>query len=118
VREIHDEREPPPGHGPDENPVVIFPSYIKQLFDPALQAIWGHAAKALDAAEKVTFVGYSLPSADVAVRALINPLRRKLLDHEAEITVVNPDAKHLETWKDFLGNGVECVLRTAKEFYR
>lgn len=117
VREIHDRKEPAPGHGPDENPVVIFPSYIKQLSDPALRVIWGQAARALDEAKKVTFVGYSLPSADVAVRALINPLRRKLLDHEAEVRVVNPDPTHLETWKEFLGNGVECVPKTAKEFF-
>jgi hypothetical protein len=69
---IYDKNELPLGSGPDENPLLIFPSYLKQLEGPILQSIWDQAARALTQAEEVTFVGYSLPLADVAVRALIN----------------------------------------------
>ncbi len=116
--EIHDAKEPPPGHGPNLNPVILFPSYLKQLNDPVLRSIWEQAAEALNQAKEVTFVGYSLPSADVAVRVLINPLRQKLADKKTEAIVVNPDKNVLASWKDFLGDSVKCVPEKARKHYQ
>jgi len=114
---IQDRTAPPSGSGPDENPIIIVPSYLKQLEDPVLQSIWDQAATALTNADEVTFVGYSLPSADVAVRVLLNSLRQRLLNDDFAVTVVNPDKAVLDRWRTFLGDRINAAPKTAQMFY-
>ncbi len=115
---IHDSKCPPSGHGPDLNPVVVLPSYLKQLEDEKLQAIWDQAASALYSSDRIEFVGYSLPAADVAIRALLNPVRKRLADAKCSVTaVVANDAQAEERWKRFLGSGVAVVKKTAGEYF-
>ena len=116
--ECHHADEPPAGHGPDMNPIVVFPSYLKQLDDPILQSIWDQAGTALHTATSITFVGFSLPKADVAIRALLNPIRRRLSDGMCEVTVlVASDSQAEKRWKRFLGDRVQIIKKTAKEFF-
>ena len=116
--ECHHADEPPPGHGADMNPVVVFPSYLKQLDDPILQSIWDQAGTALHTATNITFIGFSLPKADVAIRALLNPVRRRLSDGMCEVTVmVASDSQAEKRWKRFLGDRVQIIKKTAKEFF-
>jgi hypothetical protein len=116
--ELHHADEPPAGHGPDTNPVVAFPSYLKQLDDPILQSIWDQAGTALNKATNITFVGFSLPRADVAIRALLNPVRRRLSDGMCAVTaVVASDSEAEKRWKRFLGDKVQIVKKTAKQFF-
>lgn len=97
---------------------MVFPSYLKQLDDEVLQSIWDRAAKALYSSGHITFVGYSLPLADVAVRALLNPIRKRLSEGKCSVTVViGTDAQAETRWKAFLGSEVEVVKKTAKEFF-
>lgn len=115
---IRDASCPPSGHGPDVNPVVAFPSYLKQLEDEKLQAIWDQAASALYSSDRIEFVGYSLPAADVAIRALLNPLRRRLADGACSVTaVVARDARSEQRWREFLGPDVDVVKKTAREYF-
>ena len=44
---VRDSNCPPTGDGPDLNPVVVFPSYLKQLEDEKLQGIWDQARRPL-----------------------------------------------------------------------
>ena len=116
--EYHHADEPPAGHGPDVSPVVVFPSYLKQLDDPILQSIWDQAGTALYTATRITFVGFSLPKADVAIRALLNPVRRRLSEGMCEvIVIVASDSQAEMRWKRFLGDRVQVVRKTAKEFF-
>ncbi len=116
--ECHHADEPPAGHGPDMNPVVVFPSYLKQLDDPILQSIWDQAGTALHTGTRIAFVGFSLPKADVAIRALLNPVRRRLSDGMCEVTVVvASDSQAEKRWKRFLGDRVQIIKKTAKEFF-
>lgn len=116
--EIHDIECPQPGHGPDLHPVVVFPSYLKNLEDEVLQAIWDQAARALYSSDRITFVGYSLPAADVAIRALLNPIRKRLADGNCSVTAVVGDDSHAERrWKTFLGHGVIVLKKTARDFF-
>ena len=114
---VRDKNSPAPGSGPDTNPVVIFPSYLKILEGSILQSIWEQASSALDNAEKVVFVGYSLPLADIAIRTLINPLRRRIAAQEAQVIIVNPNRMDLERWKEFLGDSITVVCKRAEEYW-
>lgn len=117
IHRIRDRNAPPDGSGPDLNPVIIVPSYLKQLDDATLQSIWIQAATALNNADEVTFVGYSLPAADAAIRVLINPLRQRLTQGAVSVSVVDPNKATLTRWTDCLGEHVNAVEHTARMFY-
>lgn len=114
---IRDKNEPAPGGGPPENPMTIFPSYLKQIEGPIMQSIWDQAVHALNHAEELIIIGYSLPSADVAVRALINPVRQRFNQTAIKVTIVDPSNMVLQRWREFLGDGVRLVPKTAKEHF-
>lgn len=71
---------------------------------------------ALNNADEVTFIGYSLPPADIAIRVLLNHLRQKLARNDIEVTVVDPYKPVLDRWKNFLGDRAKTILKTAKDF--
>lgn len=91
-------------YGPDEiNPIMIYPSYLKQLGNNELQIIWDKARCALIRAKEVTFVGYSLPDADMAVRVLLNPLKKRLRQNKVQVNIVlgpPPDKDFYFDWED------------------
>ena len=67
--------------------LILPPSYVKDLRNPVVSMIGSEIEQELRIAKKVVFVGYSLPDADVHVRALF----AKSLSRDTQIVVVNPD---------------------------
>lgn len=64
-------------------------------------------------ADEVVVVGPSLPTAEVAVRALLNPLRFRLGKEQVQVRVVDPSKATLERWREFLGDPVRLERREA-----
>jgi len=52
-------------------PVIIAPSVYQDIINPHLQAIWTNAYHVLETADRWVFIGYSLPTEDLAVRSLL-----------------------------------------------
>jgi hypothetical protein len=50
--------------------LLVAPSMIRDIRDPSLLAIWQAALEAMRLAQRWVFVGYSLPSEDLAIRSL------------------------------------------------
>lgn len=73
------------------------------------------ASLALTKAAEIRIVGASLPSADVAIRALLNPLRFRVEDGSARVMIHNPDKKTHITWMSFLGGGITTLLLKTGE---
>lgn len=94
----------PPPIGRPTNPLLLHPSFLKQLAGSELQEIWAQADAALRAADSIRVVGYSLPPADSAVRALLNTLRWRGDRGEATIYVSDPNAEARRRWSEFLGS--------------
>jgi hypothetical protein len=92
-----------PSIGPEEAPVLLYPSYLKRLDNKELQAVWHSAKRALDEADQIEIWGYSLPSSDTAVRTLLNVLVFRLEEQEIEVVVHNPNAEARQRWDEFLG---------------
>lgn len=65
-------------------PEIITPTMLKILNNKLFREIWADAATALADAEKIIFVGYSLPLADFEIRYLL----RKHIKRDAIIEVV------------------------------
>jgi hypothetical protein len=57
-------------HSPLEM-VLVAPSFVRNVREPSLRAIWQRTFEALRSSTRWLFVGYSLPPEDVAVRSLL-----------------------------------------------
>jgi NAD-dependent SIR2 family protein deacetylase len=51
--------------------VLVAPSFVRRYQDRNLLSVWRSATEALRLADEWIFIGYSLPSEDVAIRALL-----------------------------------------------
>lgn len=96
-----------PSYGPEEDPVLLYPSYLKKLDNKELQTVWQAAKRALDEADEIEIWGYSLPASDTAVRTLLNVLAFRLEQEEAAVVVHNPNAEARARWAEFLGPRVQ-----------
>lgn len=84
---------------------LIMPTYIKDLTNPQYKIIWQNAGIEISEADKLVFIGYSLPNADFEMRQLLSRMTRK----KAEIEVVDYCDEHGENrikthWERFFGN--------------
>jgi hypothetical protein len=81
------------GCGSPVRPIMITPTYRKDYRNPHVARVWYEADRLLRAAERVVFIGYSLPEDDVEVIYL---LRRGLAHLPPDrITVVGYDPEQL-----------------------
>jgi hypothetical protein len=108
------------GRGLRTRPVIIPPVYSKFGLRRAVEPVWNQAEEELERAERIVFVGYSLPQADADARQLF---ARGLAGNERAgwIDVVNPGpepfqryvelaaAKELRRFRD-----VETLLASAR----
>lgn len=93
----------------DVKPVMVYPSFLKQLEGLQIQSVWYSAAKALDKADEIHIIGYSLPESDTAVRTLLNTVRFRLEKDVLKVIVDDPDSETRQRWGNFLGEKV--ILR-------
>lgn len=120
-RDICDSNAPPDGSGPDKDPMIITPSYLKSFDSPVLETISGQASEALNKASKVTFVGYSLPQGDKAIRGLLNPLKKRIKDKKVQVKVIvgkNCGREIISRWQQFFGNNIEIIRENASDYFK
>ncbi|MHB1613472.1 MAG: SIR2 family protein [Actinomycetes bacterium] len=87
---------------PGRVPFVVPPSasksgYYRNLF---VREIWQQAHQALEAAEHVVVIGYSLPLTDLTV---VDMLRDALVGSESHVTIVDPSADQVRQRLEHLG---------------
>jgi hypothetical protein len=96
-----------PQLGPDRSRVLAYPSFLKRLEGVEMQSLWHSAAKALETAQEVEFVGYSLPESDLAIRVLLGTLRFRLECGKVSVTVRDPNGMVFDRWRTFLGKQIK-----------
>lgn len=84
---------------------LIMPTFIKDLSNPQYKIIWQNAGVEISEADKLVFIGYSLPSADFEMRQLLSRMVRKT----ANIEIVDYCDSEREAdlkihWKKFFGS--------------
>lgn len=84
---------------------LIMPTYIKDLSNPQYKVIWQNAGIEIAEADKLVFIGYSLPNADFEMRQLLSRMTRKnaaveVVDYCGDQKLKNSIEKH---WKKFFG---------------
>jgi hypothetical protein len=72
------------GDSPILEPLLISPTFLKELDNTHIQMIWHNAYVDLCEAQKLVFIGYSLPEADYHLRTLL----KRAIRRDAEITIV------------------------------
>jgi hypothetical protein len=99
---------------------LIMPTFLKDLSNPQYKLIWQNAGIELSEAEKIVFIGYSLPSADFEMRQLLS----RMVRDNATIDVVDYGEEQSEVirnmkmrYKTFFGNrNIDFHLGGAKKY--
>ena len=94
-------------------PLLVAPSHLKDYRNPHLAQVWYNAERVLRQADRVIFVGYSLPEDDVEVVYLF----KRCLAHlpSAQITVVECDEERRQAvshpvgrrYRSLFGEGID-----------
>lgn len=92
--------------------LILPPSHVKDLRNPVVYTIGGEIEQELRIAKKVVLIGYSLPDADVHIRAML----AKTLPRTAHVVVVNPDKS--EAFRARYRHLSECVSFYDHSFER
>lgn len=103
-RRVYDESTPIAG--PDGEPGLVLPTYMKRMATHEMQTIWAQADDALRRVDEVEIIGSGLPEADLGVRVLLNPLRNRLQSGQVKVTLVDPNPETRERWVKLLGSGL------------
>jgi NAD-dependent SIR2 family protein deacetylase len=107
-------------------PIIVPPSYYKNLSNVYLAVVWTKAYHALRAADQLVFCGYSFPDADMHIKYLVKraQLNRDRHVNPLQVALVNhfpgkaPDvaAAERQRFQRFLGNEVVDTRRSFQEF--
>lgn len=87
-----------PDSPPDDYPVLLHPSFLKNYAGGGIERLWKMAADALRAAEEVVVIGYSLPLADTAAWTLL----LTSCDNGKSVQIVDPDFEVLARYQRLL----------------
>lgn len=99
---------------------LIMPTFLKNLSNPQYKLIWQNAGIELAEAERVVFIGYSLPQADFEMRQLLSRMIRanariEVVDYGSEIDQRTIDT--MRRYNVFFGNRKpKFFLKGAKDY--
>lgn len=87
---------------------LIMPTYLKNLSNPQYRIIWQNAGVEISEADKIIFIGYSLPNADFEMRQLLSRMTRRnatihVVDYVPKTEEEDREAKRTH-WLKFFGN--------------
>lgn len=104
---------------------LIMPTFIKDLSNPQYKIIWQNAGIEISEAEKIVFIGYSLPNADFEMRQLLSRMARKNVQIEVVDYCNDGQTKEVikKHWHNFFGqreikfhfNGASQYIREIVE---
>ncbi|GKW36721.1 MULTISPECIES: hypothetical protein [Pectobacterium] len=84
---------------------LIMPTFLKDLSNPQYKIIWQNAGIELSEADRLIFIGYSLPSADFEMRQLLSRMIKRNVEIEIVTYEENPteESKIKGHWEAFFG---------------
>lgn len=97
----------------DKVPMVIPPTASKSRFyeNALIRSQWHQAAKALECADELVIIGYSLPQSDLIVRALL----ATALNNKAVVSLVDQDLRLADRAVDVLGDRIRTDFLAEDE---
>jgi NAD-dependent SIR2 family protein deacetylase len=70
-------------------PIIVPPSFFKEMSNYHLQTIWRKAEQALISAKRIVFCGYSMPDADIHIKYMLKRAELNRTGPAAQVFVVN-----------------------------
>jgi|SRR5882672_2958281 len=113
-------RAPVSSAGRRYTPLIVPPIHLKRFEKPVFRALWRNCTSLLSTAKTVTFLGYSMPSADLHAQFIIrcgfnNQVQGELLEGgrakptgAAIVTIVNPDGAAAKRIAQVVGPDSPC----------
>lgn len=114
-------RAPKSSFGRKYTPLVVPPVYLKNFDQPVFRTLWQNCTRLLSTAERVVFIGYSIPAADFHAHFIMRCGFQNQIDGElvrggrrnsptgpAEVVVVNPGPKVAERVATIAGPNHRC----------
>ena len=112
---------------PQLEPFFITPTYVKVFDNTHIQMIWHNAYVELAEADKVVFIGYSLPEADYHLRTLIKRAVRYNIPVDVVLTKTDRPPRNTPIglkkfysavrYRRFMGNRVKFYTRGVKDYF-
>ena len=94
-------QECPECGGTRYEPVIVTPTFLKSYDNPFIKDIWRAIEAELRRAERITFIGYSLPDADIMLRTMFS---RAWYQAKCPVTVVNSDSQSKSNYERLFGH--------------
>ena len=102
-----------PIDGTEFQTLILPPTFLKTIHNPVISQLMAEASREIRATKKIVFIGYSLSSSDVHIKALF----KKQITPEKEIIVINPKRKEsLELNFKSLTHNVRFIYSSFEEF--
>ncbi len=103
-------------------PLIVPPVYMKDFSKPIFRRLWRHCMETLRRADKVVFLGYSMPEADRHAQFMLRcafanrqkegvtagGVLRTQPTERVQVVIVNPDRAAAERTASVVGPGHEC----------
>jgi len=87
--------------------VLVAPSLVRDIRDPNLLQIWKGAMEAIRTADKLIFIGYSLPAEDLAIKSIImRGLYSRSKESPLRVDVVQTSDKALPNYRNIFGKNI------------
>lgn len=102
-----------PIDGTEFRTLIMPPTYLKTIQHPIISQLMSEAAREIRVSKKIVFIGYSLSSSDVHIKALF----KKQITSDKEVIVVNPKRKEsLELNYKSLTKNVQFIYSSFENF--
>lgn len=105
-------------------PIIVPPTYFKDMSNVYLANVWNKAESTLRKAEFLIFCGYSFPEADIHIKYMLKRVQTSRKNNPLKIIVFNNHDKKLESslikeekrYKRFLGENILFTRDSFQDF--
>lgn len=97
--------------------VLVAPSLVRDIRDSNLLQIWKAAIEAIRTADRLIFVGYSLPGEDLAIKSVImRGLNGRQRKKPLEVDVVQQSDRAKQNYINLFGKGIKYYKGGLKDY--
>ncbi len=97
--------------------VLVSPSLVRDIRDSNLLQIWRSALESIRVADKLVFIGYSLPSEDLAIKSIImRGINGRKSSQKLEIDIVQMGDAAKNNYFNLFGNGINYYGNGLEEY--
>jgi NAD-dependent SIR2 family protein deacetylase len=101
-----------PIDGTEFKTLILPPSHLKSLHHPIVSQLTSEASREILAAKKIVFIGYSMSSSDIHIKALF----KKIVKEGQKLIVINPKQREtLELNYKSISENIEFIFKSFDE---